>query len=176
VWAVVAILALPWPSCAWADARLAWISELETGSEPVPSAERPILEAAPVPGQSLLALGPYLEVFEDRSRTLNEIGPVAASAEFRPVLDTSFNLGMADSVWWFRFTLRLDPGTDWHFDPDWAYVRTLDFFSPLPRPGPDGSLWQRTPTASAPPPRGGSSRSSPTGRAIPIISGCSANA
>ncbi|MGE4440460.1 MAG: response regulator [Desulfomicrobium sp.] len=139
-----ALVVLACPSMTRADPRVAWIPEPEPDQTRAVSGELRVLEAAPPPGQSLLALGPYLEVLEDKTRTLNEIGQVAGSPVFRPVLDTSFNLGMADSVWWFRFTLRLDPGTDWYFDPDWAYVRTLDFFSPLPRPDPDGSLWQRT--------------------------------
>jgi signal transduction histidine kinase/CheY-like chemotaxis protein len=127
-----------------ADPRVAWIPEPEPDQTRAASGELRVLEAVPPSGQSLLALGPYLEVLEDKTRTLDDIGQVAGSQAFRPVLDTSFNLGMADSVWWFRFTLRLDPGTDWYFDPDWAYVRTLDFFSPLPRSGPDGTLWQLT--------------------------------
>lgn len=140
--AALAVLACP--SLTRADPRVAWIAEPEPDRTRAVSGELRMLEASPSPGQSLLALGPYLEVLEDGTRTLNEIGQVAGSPAFRPVLDTSFNLGMADSVWWFRFTLKLDPGTDWYFDPDWAYVRTLDFFSPLQKPGPDGSLWQRT--------------------------------
>ena len=139
-----ALVVLACPSMTRAAPRVAWIAESEPDPPPPVSGELRVLEASPPPGQSLLALGPYLEVLEDGTHTLKEIGQVAGSPAFRPVLDTSFNLGMADSVWWFRFTLRLDPGTDWYFDPDWAYVRTLDFFSPQPRPGPDGSLWQRT--------------------------------
>ncbi len=140
--AVLVVLACP--SMTRAAPRVAWIAESEPDPQPPVSGELRVLEASPPPGQSLLALGPYLEVLEDGTHTLKEIGQVVGSSAFRPVLDTSFNLGMADSVWWFRFTLRLDPGTDWYFDPDWAYVRTLDFFSPLQRPGPDGSLWHRT--------------------------------
>jgi signal transduction histidine kinase/DNA-binding response OmpR family regulator len=142
LWAV--LVALAFPTMTMADPRVAWIPDTEPDRAPISSEELRVLEAIPPSGQSLLALGPYLEVLEDGTRTLDEIEQVAGSPAFRPVLDTSFNLGMADSVWWFRFTLRLDPGTDWYFDPDWAYVRTLDFFSPLPRPGPDGTLWQRT--------------------------------
>jgi len=142
VCAVFAVLACP--PVIRADPRLAWIPEPDPDSKPISFEELRVLEASPPSGQSLLALGPYLEVLEDKTRTLDEIGQVAGSTAFRPVLDTSFNLGMADSAWWFRFTLRLDPGQDWYFDPDWAYVRTLDFFSPLQRPGPDGSLWQHT--------------------------------
>ncbi|UTF48804.1 response regulator [Desulfomicrobium sp. ZS1] len=138
------LVALACPAMTRADPRVAWISESEQDRAPILSEEPRVLEAVPPSGQSLLALGPYLEVLEDGTRSLNEIEQVAGSPAFRPVLDTSFNLGMADSVWWFRFTLRLDPGQDWYFDPDWAYVRTLDFFSPLQRPGPDGSLWHRT--------------------------------
>lgn len=139
-----ALVVLACPSMTRAASSVAWIADSEPDPQTPVCGELRLLEASPPPGQSLLALGPYLEVLEDGTHTLKEIGQVAGSPAFRPVLDTSFNLGMADSVWWFRFTLRLDPGTDWYFDPDWAYVRTLDFFSPLPRPGPDGSLWQRT--------------------------------
>jgi signal transduction histidine kinase/DNA-binding response OmpR family regulator len=136
--------ALACPVVVHADPRVAWIADPETdGASPSPDQLR-IMEAAPPPGQSLLPLGPYLEVLEDRSSTLDEVEQVAQSSAFRPVSGASFNLGMADSVWWFRFTLRLDPGRDWYFDPDWAYARTLDFFSPLPEPGADGSPWQRT--------------------------------
>lgn len=95
-------------------------------------------------GDSLLVLGPYLEMLEDRTRSLTDIGQVLGSREFRPVSTSSVNLGMADSAWWFRFTVRLDPGQDWYFDPDWAYVRTLDFYSPLPEPVSGERRWART--------------------------------
>ncbi len=148
LWTVMAFCAVfAVPACAsWtgADPVAAWFAESEPSHAPIVSGGARALEAAPPPAQSLLALGPYLEVLEDKARSLDDIGQVAGSSAFRPVLGTSFNLGMADSAWWFRFTLRLEPGAVWYFDPDWAYVRTLDFYSPLPRPGPDGSLWQRT--------------------------------
>ena len=132
------------PSASHADPSVAWIADPETDGATPSSDQLRMLEAAPPTDQSLLPLGPYLEVLEDRTSTLDEVEQVAQSPAFRPVFGASFNLGMADSVWWFRFTLRLDPGRDWYFDPDWAYARTLDFFSPLPEPGADGSPWQRT--------------------------------
>jgi signal transduction histidine kinase/CheY-like chemotaxis protein len=132
------------PSLVHADPSVAWIAGPETGGASPSSGQIRMVEAAPSSGQSLLPLGPYLEVLEDRTSTLDEVEQVAQSPAFRPVSGASFNLGMADSVWWFRFTLRLDPGRDWYFDPDWAYARTLDFFSPLSEPGADGSPWQRT--------------------------------
>jgi signal transduction histidine kinase/DNA-binding response OmpR family regulator len=83
-------------------------------------------------------------VLEDRKRSLTDIDQVLGSREFRPVSTSSVNLGMADSAWWFRFSVRLDPGQDWYFDPDWAYVRTLDFYSPLPGPVSGERRWART--------------------------------
>ncbi|SFM18493.1 His Kinase A (phospho-acceptor) domain-containing protein, partial [Desulfomicrobium norvegicum] len=105
-------------------------------------------------------LGPYLEVLEDRTRSLTDIDQVLGAREFRPVFTSSVNLGMADSAWWFRFTVRLDPGQVWYFDPDWAYVRTLDFYSPLPGSVSDERRWARTSHRFG---------STTEGRLIPII-------
>jgi len=109
--------------------------------------DRPLMDCrAPIiqltPGQSLLSLGPYLEVLEDRTRVLSTVEQVAESREFRPMAAISMNLGHTDSAWWFRFSVKLEEGQNWYFDPDWAYFRTLDFYSPLLAPDQTGGLWK----------------------------------
>ncbi|WP_167320930.1 hybrid sensor histidine kinase/response regulator [Desulfomicrobium baculatum] len=141
---VFAVLAWPTRASGSEGPRLAWIPLSGHEDTTGPDADPEAREVRTTPGQSLLVLGPYLEVLEDRVHEFDDVDHVAATGRFSQVSSSSVNLGMADSVWWFRFTVRLDPGQDWYFDPDWAYVRTLDFYAPLPASDEQGDLWQLT--------------------------------
>jgi len=121
-----------------------WTPSPEQDGAAEPGASPEAREVLTTPGQSLLVLGPFLEVLEDEVHEFDDVDHVVATGRFRQVSASSVNLGMADSAWWFRFTVRLDPGQDWYFDPDWAYVRTLDFYAPLSAPDGQGNRWQRT--------------------------------
>jgi len=148
VMAATALIAsvLAWPAWAFESEgpRSACIPLSGQEEATGPGADPEAREVRTMPGQSLLVLGPFLEVLEDRVHEFDDVDHVAASGRFRYVSSSSVNLGMADSAWWFRFTVRLDPGQDWYFDPDWAYVRTLDFYAPVPASDGQGHHWQRT--------------------------------
>ena len=66
----------------------------------------PELTLHPDPGRFELA--PYLEIIEDRKRSLTfeQVSSPAFSALFRPNHQSNLRLGQSDSDWWRRFRLR----------------------------------------------------------------------
>lgn len=61
-------------------------------------------------GMRVLDLNPRLEVFEDKSGTL-DLDRVRAANDFKPVPATGLKIGFSNSAWWVRFRLA-NRGTD----------------------------------------------------------------
>lgn len=94
-------------------------------------------------GDGVLELVSCLEMMVNMGSASDTVDAIAASADFRPVGAKTVNLKGLDVPRWFRFTAGLPSGANWYFDPDWAYYKTLDFYSPLETLSPDGSRWKR---------------------------------
>ena len=59
-------------------------------------------------------LGRQVDVLEDRSKglTIQDVSTGAAASHFRPHSSESFNFGLGESVYWFRFRLRNESRTN----------------------------------------------------------------
>jgi serine phosphatase RsbU (regulator of sigma subunit) len=88
-----------------------------------------------------LNLGPHLAYFKDDSRalTVTQVARPEYAEQFRPVGDTTPNLGYSRAAVWFRFTVESDAPTDadWLLDIAFPRLDRVEVFEPDPA-APDG--------------------------------------
>ncbi|MGE5373336.1 MAG: 7TM diverse intracellular signaling domain-containing protein [Solirubrobacterales bacterium] len=97
------------------------------------------------------ALGPYLDVLEDKTRqlTVTDVASAEYAGRFQPPPDASaLHFGLSNSIYWVRFRAAIRPdarNTEWFlYFPD-TWIRSVRLYAPEAI-GPDGkpAWWQVT--------------------------------
>ena len=59
-------------------------------------------------GQNSYELGPYIEILEDETGewTINDVTAKPLLSKFVPAKSRNINLGLSESAFWFRFSVR----------------------------------------------------------------------
>ncbi|WP_231758373.1 diguanylate cyclase [Microbulbifer elongatus] len=116
----IGLLCAPWlfaPSVARAD---------------IVDAAPPVVEVAP--GQSVLSLTPYLQLFVDHDHALSADAPNPAALAHRltPLNREAANFGFSDAAYWVAFTLRNPTDRDLPLviRQDYPLMDHLDFWAP----------------------------------------------
>lgn len=93
------------------------------------SSDRPV-ELLMTGERSSIPIGPYLSVLEDPSgkRTFSDISSPAAAGQFKAHAQQTLHLGMSDSVYWVRLSIRLAPQASprgWYLFCSEPWIRSI---------------------------------------------------
>jgi class 3 adenylate cyclase len=86
--------------------------------------------------QNSYELGPYIEILEDQARawTIHDVAVKPLSNNFVPAKSRNINLGLSESAFWFRFSMRseLESGkpSRWFFKIDRCGLTDCELFVP----------------------------------------------
>ena len=100
--------------------------------------------------QNLYEIGPHIEMLPDATAelTIQEVSSESMSARFTPIRSKHINLGLSESAFWFRFSVRrsahISPKKNWFFKIDRCGLTRCELFFPThPADQPEGgSQWQ----------------------------------
>jgi class 3 adenylate cyclase len=89
------------------------------------------------PNKNLYELGPYTEMLSDSTTklTIDEVSSRSMSTEFKPVKSKNLNLGLSESAFWFRFSIRkpigINPDKKWFLSIDRRGLTQCELFFPI---------------------------------------------